>query len=208
MFISNKYYSYYYSIVDRAKKRTLAKNSYVERHHVIPKSLGGTNEKSNIVSLTAREHLVCHLLLIKMTEGIAKSKMANAAWRMVFSCKNHKRHKVNSRTYESLRIKVAEAARERNKTYKHSDESKRKISESKINKKRAKRTEEWVEKLRQANLGKKKSPCSDERKKKISNAKTGVKLGPQSIDHRTKVSDSKKGKKIHVDTTTGRRYFA
>lgn len=67
MFVENKYFKYYYSIVDRAKSRTIY--GYKERHHIIPKSLGGSNNKENIVDLTAREHFICHLLLTKMTDG-------------------------------------------------------------------------------------------------------------------------------------------
>ena len=66
-------------IIDRAKSRTLLANEYYEKHHIIPKSLGGTNEKENLVSLTAREHFICHLLLLKITEGKNYYKMVNAA---------------------------------------------------------------------------------------------------------------------------------
>jgi len=41
-------------------------NGYGENHHIIPKSVGGSNEPSNIVRLTAREHFLCHYLLSKM----------------------------------------------------------------------------------------------------------------------------------------------
>lgn len=206
MFIINKYYSYYYSIINNAKSRRLDLGTYVERHHIIPKSLGGSNDKDNIVALTAREHLICHRLLIKITTGVARRKMATAAWRMAFSCKQHKRHKVSARAYESIKIEVANAARERNKSYKHSDESKEKIAKSKRGKSRT-FTSEWIEKLRQANIGKKKKPCTEARKKRISEAKLGAKLGPPTDEHKQKISSAKKGKKLHIDPETGRRYF-
>jgi len=34
----------------------------LERHHILPKSLGGTNDKSNLVYLIPREHFIAHLL--------------------------------------------------------------------------------------------------------------------------------------------------
>ena len=37
-----------------------------ERHHIVPKSLGGSNKKENIVKLTYREHFIAHLLLCKI----------------------------------------------------------------------------------------------------------------------------------------------
>lgn len=205
MFLSNKYNKCYYSIITRAQARVLPASTYVERHHIVPKSLGGSNAKSNIAALTAREHLICHLLLVKMTNGDAKSKMACAAMRMMFSSKNHTRCPPNSRTYETIRSLVAEL--KRGKTgYKHSDESKKKISESKLGKSRT-ISPEWRDKIIKSQTGMKKSPCSEERKKKISDAQRGIPRGGQTAEHRKKVSESKKGKKIQVDPVTGRRYY-
>jgi hypothetical protein len=205
MFLSNKYTKCYYSITDRAKARTLDSTCYVERHHIIPKSLGGDNTKGNIVSLTAREHLICHLLLTKMTTGDAKSKMACAAMRMMFSSKTHQRTPVNSRTYEHIRTIVSES--KRGKTgYKHSEESKKKISDSKLGKSRN-ITPEWRAKIIKSQTGMKKIPCSDERKQKIGDAQRGVPRGAQTDEHRLKVSESKKGKKLQIDPVTGRRYY-
>lgn len=79
MFIKNKYNKWYFNIIDRAKSRTLANDDYVEKHHIIPKSLGGSNNADNLVCLTAKEHFICHLLLTKMTAGVARTKMVYAA---------------------------------------------------------------------------------------------------------------------------------
>jgi len=76
MFKENKYSRIYYSIIERAKSRE--KIGYTETHHILPKSLGGTDEPSNLVELTAREHFICHLLLPKMTEGESYYKMVYA----------------------------------------------------------------------------------------------------------------------------------
>ncbi len=54
------------SIIDNARKRKLPKEVYTERHHVIPKSMGGDDEKNNIVILTGREHFIIHWLLYKI----------------------------------------------------------------------------------------------------------------------------------------------
>lgn len=42
-----------------------------ERHHIIPKSIGGTNDTSNIAILTYREHFIAHWLLTKFQKEIA-----------------------------------------------------------------------------------------------------------------------------------------
>lgn len=36
---------------------------YHERHHIIPKSCGGSNEDNNLIDLFAREHFIAHKLL-------------------------------------------------------------------------------------------------------------------------------------------------
>lgn len=59
---------------------------YTERHHIIPKCIGGTNVKSNIVRLTPKEHRLCHLLLVKMVSKAAQGKMVFAAKRMADKC--------------------------------------------------------------------------------------------------------------------------
>ena len=93
MYLQNKYTRCYYNIIQRAKIRIL-KPPY-ERHHIIPRSLGGNNFKENIVKLTSHEHFVCHLLLTKMIEGKNKEKMVYAAWAMANQeNQNQQRHKV------------------------------------------------------------------------------------------------------------------
>jgi 5-methylcytosine-specific restriction endonuclease McrA len=102
IFIDNKYTTWYNNIVQRAKTRSLTE--YKERHHIIPRSLGGSNLKENLVDLTAREHFVCHWLLTKMVVSPYKEKMIYAAWTMA-NLENHnqQRHKITGRIYELLR---------------------------------------------------------------------------------------------------------
>lgn len=114
MFIKNKYTKWYNSIISIAQQRTT--EGYVEKHHIIPKSLGGSDKKSNLVTLTAKEHYICHLLLTKMTEGLAKRSMWHAAWKMINQKRDYQhRYKVSSRMYESIRIANARALSESNK---------------------------------------------------------------------------------------------
>ena len=58
------YPTVYSQIIERAKTRTL--EGYTEIHHIIPKCLGGNNSKDNLVSLTAKEHFLCHMLLCEI----------------------------------------------------------------------------------------------------------------------------------------------
>jgi hypothetical protein len=77
--LSNKYTQKYYGIIYKAKteSRTKTDGAYYESHHIYPRSLWPEldKEKWNKVLLTAKEHYICHLLLLKMTEGMAKRKM-------------------------------------------------------------------------------------------------------------------------------------
>ena len=78
IFIPNRYTRLYYSIISNAKQQALPQDTYKEEHHIIPESLGGSNDLDNLVSLTYREHRICHKLLVRMTTGADKGKMAYA----------------------------------------------------------------------------------------------------------------------------------
>ena len=43
-----------------------SQSEYTEEHHIIPKCMGGTDDKGNLVKLTAREHYIAHKLLTKI----------------------------------------------------------------------------------------------------------------------------------------------
>ena len=215
--LENKYTSYYISIINKAKNRLI--DGYYEKHHIVPKSLGGSNLKENLVNLTAREHFICHLLLTKMYKGDAKNKMVHAAWAMATLENNYQqRYKITSKIYESLRIKYANLKSETLKGKpgkKHSEETKKKLSLAHIGKKRNPMSEESKKKLSESmkgkNAGKKRTdeqrqqqslrqsgrkskPHSEETKKKLSLALMGKKKGPDSIETRLKKSAASKGR--------------
>lgn len=75
---------WYWRLIERDRSRRML--SGFQKHHVIPSSLGGNNEKTNLVRLTPREHYICHLLLVLMTQGRDRSKMIFAFFR--FNPKN------------------------------------------------------------------------------------------------------------------------
>ena len=107
MFLSNKYSRWYYSIIQSNNNRGLG--SYTESHHIIPSSLGGSDEKSNLAILTAREHFVCHWLLTKMTIGEAKIKMLLALQCMRREGRKQERYStaITSRVYEKLKLDLS-----------------------------------------------------------------------------------------------------
>ena len=124
-FIKNKYHRWYNKIITNAQQRNLSKDVYVEKHHVIPKCLGGTNLKDNIVSLVAKEHYICHLLLTKFTEGYELKLMQHALGKFIQKNKHQDRiFKANQ--YQKIREAISLARR----GVKHSEETKKKMSEA------------------------------------------------------------------------------
>lgn len=107
IFIDNKYTRWYYNIIDRAQTRLL--DCYTEEHHIIPKSLNGSNDSTNLVLLTAREHLICHMLLTKMVSGKSHQKMIHAWWAMAtLEADCQQRHRLTSKKYETVRKSYSE----------------------------------------------------------------------------------------------------
>jgi hypothetical protein len=56
------YQKIYNDLIEKRKKQPYTKG-YSEKHHIIPKSLGGSDDKDNLVLLTAKEHYIAHALL-------------------------------------------------------------------------------------------------------------------------------------------------
>lgn len=129
MYLDNKYTIVYNSIISRAKARVL--DGYGETHHIIPRSLGGSDDKTNLVKLTAREHFICHLLLTKMVTGKAKRSMTFAVWSLtnLDHSKVRGRYKVTSHRYEILKKACAQASSELHKGKIVSEETKKKQAE-------------------------------------------------------------------------------
>lgn len=53
----------YEALIDKGLNRVLEDNIYTEKHHILPKCMGGKDEENNYVTFTAREHIIAHMLL-------------------------------------------------------------------------------------------------------------------------------------------------
>lgn len=105
MFLDNKYTKWYWQIIERARFREI--DCYVEKHHIIPRCMEGSNTSENIVKLTGREHFIIHKLLVKMFTGFDRKRMGFALWRFMSECKNHSgRKSLSSREFEMVRKMV------------------------------------------------------------------------------------------------------
>jgi len=122
MFLKNKYLTWYFNIINNAKKRIKDPNNYYERHHIIPSSFDidnfNFNYKNNLVFLTAKEHYICHLLLTKISIGINKYRMIYAFDYMQSSPNNNNRRisHTNGTMFEINKIKANEL-RKNNKQF-------------------------------------------------------------------------------------------
>lgn len=95
------YKKIYNKIIENRILNPLSDEVYTEIHHIIPRSLGGSNENTNLVKLSAREHFICHLLLSEIypKETFEWYKMNHAFLMMCTTGKMEKRY-LNSRIYE------------------------------------------------------------------------------------------------------------
>jgi len=106
------YKSHYARLITRAQNRTRP-DGYTERHHIIPRCMGGSNASLNIAVLTAEEHYVAHQLLVKMYPCKPKLRVA------LFMLTN-KLAQRNNKVYAWIKQRHAEAMRELNLGTKHS----------------------------------------------------------------------------------------
>ena len=136
IFIDNKYTKWYNNIISNARTRNSI-DGYVERHHVIPKCLGGSNKNENLVILSAREHFICHWLLTKMIGSKRHYyQLWNALSSMLYWHKtDSSRYKITSRKFELLKIQISKNksnyfSGKNNSMFgkKHSEETKVKMS--------------------------------------------------------------------------------
>ena len=102
--INNKYKQWHDNIIARGKNRKLT--GFKERHHILPRCLGGKDNKENLVELTAKEHFIVHMLLCKFTKGQAKRSMLYAFKCMCYYKKDGRNYKINSRIAQKLRSEL------------------------------------------------------------------------------------------------------
>lgn len=95
----------YMQLINRAQIELRKKGCdiYFESHHIVPKSLNGTNDKENLVLLTAREHFIAHKLLCEIYPD--NNKLKYALWAMINlnNSKQSRVYSISSREYLNAR---------------------------------------------------------------------------------------------------------
>lgn len=149
------YFSYltYVQTLGRSKKQGV----YYERHHILPRCLGGSNKSENLVLLTPREHFLAHYLLTKIYKGSEHYKLLKAFLAMTYG-RDGIRY-TNSRFFEKAKKQFSEEASSRMQGvriqpegYHHSDETRQKLRQARKGKTPAlglHHTEETKQKLRE-----------------------------------------------------------
>lgn len=181
------YKKHYNLLIETRKDRNLLDGEYYETHHIIPKSMGGNNEPSNLIRLTAREHFIAHWLLWRIHQN---AEMAFAFYCLTNMSKNQKVK--SSRVYEESKLARRPFIVENNKKHhKGKKLSKEHIENIREVFKNLIRTESHRHNISESLKNK---PKSDTHKQKLSKSLKGYDWTNHSVRNK-KISDSNSGEK-------------
>ncbi len=107
-FLDNQYSEEYFRIIEE----NINPQGYCETHHIIPVSMGGSDEKDNLVRLTGSDHFKLHILLPYFLKDGSKEKMIYAWHRMSNS---RREDATDYEEYSEMRILHAELVSKNNK---------------------------------------------------------------------------------------------
>src|SRR5574343_1624282 len=98
-FIQNKYFYLYLKILSKPDT-----TGYTEKHHILPRSMGGLDAKTNLIQISSRKHFLAHYLLTKCVKQKTKSWYSMVkAFNMMSTSSSTQQRYINSRLYESNR---------------------------------------------------------------------------------------------------------
>jgi hypothetical protein len=182
--MNQHYLNRYLKFIDALKNQSI--DGYSEKHHIMPRSMGGGDEPSNIIVLTLRQHYIAHWMLWKTYGG----KMA-VAFDYMNGIKKYG-YRLTGRTIKLLSEDVSKRRSERPV----SDATKEKQRQAKLGRKLS---PEHIEKVRLASTGR---FVSEETKRKVSEAKKGIATRgtgwQQSQETRNKIGQAQVGALNHM----------
>ena len=184
-----KTYNDFIQNIINTRGRFACGEEYHERHHIIPRCLGGTNDKDNLIDLFAREHYEAHRLLALENPD---NNSLTYAWGMMSWVKRDGRdYELTPKEYEEARKAVSQAISGENNPWYGKPSPKKGTHLS----------EKQKQHLREINLGER-SPkygthVSEETRMKMRAARLGTTATDET---RLKLKNSHLGKNMGVDS--------
>lgn len=192
-------------LIEKARNRCSV-DGYKERHHIVPRCMGGGDEPSNLVELTVREHYVAHRLLYMHYRTIE----LGYAWKAMALISPNGKRQLTSRQYQSIKEELRGKPRspehikklaDSRRGKKHTDETRKKIAESnRLNPRVKNHSNDTRKKMSEALSGK---TFTEEHRKKISDGlKNYLKNNPRQYNKEIaeKRANSNRGKKRSEET--------
>ena len=113
------YIKIYNELINK-RKLTPPKNCYIEKHHIIPVCMNGSNDKENLVPLTAREHYIAHVLLVKIHKNdkryyfklLKAMRAMQLLWGKISGEGNLRKPNTSSRLYAKWKLELYQYVRD------------------------------------------------------------------------------------------------
>lgn len=209
----------YQKIYNNLTHREMQRVGYVEKHHILPRCMGGLSNKENLVDLSPEEHYLAHLLLCKIHPG--NQKLLYAAMNMTTGSmiNNGKR---NNKAYGWLRRQYSKSMSGDNNPSRRNPNLQKEAAKKRIGQKR---TDETKARMSAAQKGRilttehksklsiaatNRPPISDETRQKLKQRKPNKSMLGKTMSEETKakMSASQKGKTMSEETKAKMRTAA
>lgn len=194
-------------------RRKIERVGYVEKHHILPRCLGGIDNAENLVNLYPEEHYLAHLLLCKIYPG--NQKLLYAAMNMTTGSmiNNGKR---NNKAYGWLRRQYVGSMSGDNNPARRDPNLQKEAAKKRVGQRRTEETKIRMSnaqkgrtfsnetKRKMSEAAKNRPPINEETRKKLSEKSKG-RLGPwagktMSNETKAKMSASQQGRTDSAET--------
>jgi hypothetical protein len=208
----------YQKIYNNLISRNISRAGYVEKHHILPRCLGGQDNKENLVNLYPEEHYLAHLLLCKIYPGNQKLLYATMNMTSGAMINNGKR---SNKAYGWLRRQYAESMSGDNNPARRNPNLQKEAAKKRVGQKRTEETKVQMSiaqkgrtfseetKRKMAEAAKNRPPISEETRAKLKNRTpnrswAGKTQPPEMIAKR---AESNRGRK-DTEETKAKKSFA
>jgi hypothetical protein len=209
----------YSKIYKNLINRKVIRTGYVEKHHILPRCLGGTDDSKNLVDLYPEEHYLAHLLLCKIYPG--NQKLLYAAMNMTTGSLSNS-GKRNNKAYGWLRRHYAASMSGDNNPARCNPNLQKEAAKKRVGQKRTEETKARMSaaqkgrtfteetKRKMAEAAKNRPPISEETRTKLKQRDPNAYWTGKHMSDETKakMSSSHKGKKMSEEAKARMRIAA